>query len=371
MKKQTVVSLGFVAVVLLAWAVALHWNTESSEQTQLWLPSLASRVGDVDHIVIDAGDDGQLHLDKGPEGWQVREKFAYPASVERIRELAQGLSEARVKAIKTADPKKLERLNLAETGGEHGGVHVQLLAGDEVIADVLLGKEGPSFKGRYVRKMDGTQSWLVDQALSVSSKTDDWLDKTIVDVSPNQIRKVVYEGDDANLTAERKTPDDQHFTLQPIPDDRVLAYEGAADIADTVLLGLTLDDVMPREKADQGQPVRQTLVETFDGRRFTVRQYEPEEGETWIEIDLTFDPELVQSSGTAEPKGKQDKDGTSASETTVDVAALKAEAERLAKRLSRWRYKVSPYQAGALRKTIKDFTREKESDKKKEKAASR
>lgn len=352
MNKQTIMGLTVVAVILSLAAYFAYQPTPEQFAPKLWLPDLANKIEQVDTIEVQKKGKGEVHLNQKDNGWRVKEKYDYPASLEKIRDLIGALQEAEIKAKKTADPNKHARLELTA----EQATRIRMLSGNDVLLDVMVGKQGPNYQGRYVRLSDSNQTYWIDKNLDVSLDAVHWLDRDLISIEPAQVKRVTYQAQGAKkpLIVERHSPTDKHFSVRDLPQDRALAFEGAADVADTVLLGLRLEDVMPRPANTPQKPVFTTTVDTFDGKHVVIRMFEPKENELWAEFDVSFLPENIVQTQTSAPSDKPSDD---------QMEKWKNQANALATRLAPWRYKLSSYQSQVLRKKLEDFTRVKKEEK--------
>lgn len=85
---------------------------------------------------------------------------------------------------------------------EKSGTRVKFVgAGDKMLADLIIGKDGPASFTTYVRKADDKQIVNANKSLSyVFKKPDGWRDRTILDFGSDAITAVKAEGTSATWT---------------------------------------------------------------------------------------------------------------------------------------------------------------------------
>ena len=74
-------------------------------------PELLDRLNDVREIRITMPA-GKLTVTATDQGWSLAEKAGYPIDPAKVRDLALALANLQLVEAKTADPKRLERLEL-------------------------------------------------------------------------------------------------------------------------------------------------------------------------------------------------------------------------------------------------------------------
>jgi len=281
-------------VVLVAAGLALHSRKEAGYQAQ------DTRVGqrlvegfkidDVATIEISAPQ-AKVTLVRGERGWTVKERDAYPADLDRIRDLLLKLQEIKVVQAEGLSDAVKPRLQLAapDAGAkpEESGTLVELKGRDgKPIAKLVLGKKTykemkmpglpvdgvPS--GRYVWvAADPQRVSVVNEAFgNVLAKPEEWLAKELLRYErPKSIATFAPDGKEKWSVAKDK--EDAEWKLAgPGALDLQKAYD-----ASSALYALQIVDAAPGvSDADAGLD-RPTTVRatTFEGWTYELKIGKP------------------------------------------------------------------------------------------------
>ena len=155
-----ILALATVASIALAAHAVSQRDTPLRVEAagEAMFPELLDRLNDVHEIRITMPA-GKLTVTATDQGWSLAEKAGYPIDPAKVRDLALALANLQLVEAKTADPKRLERLELGEPGADGATSRlVELLGGDgATLAAAVVGKASPSLYGGgrggvYVRR---------------------------------------------------------------------------------------------------------------------------------------------------------------------------------------------------------------------------
>jgi hypothetical protein len=362
-RKQFLVSLA-VLVVLAAAAAAVvlsdrsAWNTIEARTGQKIIPGL--KIADVAEIAI-RDSSGELHLARGPDGWEVRERADFPADTARIGELLVKLAESKAvqsEALPADDRARLELLEPKEKGAAGAGVVLELKGGKgALLGRLLLGKPifnsaqlaslgGPRNEptGRYVLAGEdvGTMLAVAEPFSQVQSKPQEWLVKDLLRV--DIAKSIASTGKDGRRrwTVSRKS-DGADWTFADSngrPD-----LQKATDLA-SALGWIDLVDVVPDPaKADTGLAHGIAIkAETFDGVTYTVRIGNAAGPNYYVGFQIAG--EAAETRVAA--KGEKPEDKAKNDKAFEDRRKKLAEQVEREKRLSQWTYLVAKSSIEAL-----------------------
>ena len=154
---------------------------------------------------------GKLTVKAENQAWILAEKAGYPVDPAKVRALVLGLANLQLVEAKTANPQRLERLDLQEPTAEGSASRmVELMGGDGAsLAAAVVGKASPSLYGGgrggvYVRRAADNQAWLAAGELDVPSDAMTMIDTELVDMPLDQVARVILRtSDGAAVTLSR------------------------------------------------------------------------------------------------------------------------------------------------------------------------
>ena len=246
MNRRSVLIIAAIAIVAVLLAVlGRDRSTSRSPQGAELLPGLTAALNDIEQVEISkAGNETVATLRRGADGWSVDEKDGYPADIAKIRQALVALGKARIVEEKTADPEFYSRLGVEPIDLDTAsGVAVAIDPANAKFPVIILG-EVSGTSGRFVRRADEAQSFLIDENPDVPRNTAQWLVPDIVDVRGARIEHVTIEhADGERIEISKADPEQANFTVESIPEGRELLYPGVANVIGNALRELKLDDV--------------------------------------------------------------------------------------------------------------------------------
>jgi hypothetical protein len=323
--QRSLIWLGAILAVLVLLAV-LGQRQNAPTPTNVdraFLPGLMDQLDAVTEVeIVGAGNTPVATLDRGADGWTVRQKGGYRADLTKVRHMLLTLAEAHVLETKTANPEFYGMLGVEDVeSADAGGLDVTLI-GPTPPVEIIVGDAAGEYR-RYVRQVGDAQTYLINRDPEIGEMTADWLDTAIIDLEASRVEAVTVAHPDGEAVHVSKASADQpNFTVDGIPEGRTLLYDSVANVMASVLQNLSLEDVEPASDSDLAET--ETRIETFDGLTLTIRGFE-RDGGAWIRISATG----VPTSGDADRES--------------DAADPATEAAGINARLDGWRFKIPTY----------------------------
>jgi hypothetical protein len=330
MKGRTVGLLVGVGILALAGGWYFGTATTPAEQKavtggQLMFPDLAPRLKDATRVEI-THQGKQTVVEKRSDGrWGIASMHDYPVQETKLRGVLTGLTELRLAEARTSDPAQFGRLGLDDPNGASSSadlLQVVDAAGKPIVA-VIVGHRRVRGQANvpdevYVRRPDGSQSWLAEGSLQVDFDPASWLDRDIMNIKHDRIAAVAVN--DQALVFGRA---DGKFTLTKPAEHPKLEDYKVDDVA-RALETLTLQSV----KIDADAPTTdagRAVFTTSDGLAITVQLFHADK-EVWARFAA------AASSDDAKP-----------------------EADKLNARLAGWTFEIGSWKEKSLVPTMDDL----------------
>jgi hypothetical protein len=241
--------IGILAIVtimagLLAAQLSQTPTISTTQTNQALYPQLLDVLKDVNEIQIKTKTSA-VSLLKNGEQWGVKEKANYPAAMDKIADVLNGVANLSTVEAKTDKAELYSKLEVEDVAIENSkSVQVILKKGNDTVADLIVGKIRPS-KGdssrneMYIRKATDKQSWVVLGNLTVARQMAEWLDKQVANVEENRIREVVVN----QIRVFREKSDDKNYQLVDLPEKANIEQPNVRNLVRT-LDHLNFDDVI-------------------------------------------------------------------------------------------------------------------------------
>lgn len=182
---------------LVAFA-AVRLTREAPKADDAKQPLVAAAVLDgARSLTVKAGNKS-VTLEKTPEGWTVKEKLGLPADVEnRLLPLIRGLQKASNLGQLTANPKRLERLALADSS-------LTLVGDDGKPLTIQFGKQTEDGLGASARLPGQDFAIRTDFTGYLEGDPLSWVDLTLFASKPTEIKTIDFEWSDGKASFSRK-----------------------------------------------------------------------------------------------------------------------------------------------------------------------
>jgi hypothetical protein len=346
-----------LAVAFLVLLVPGKTSRKSTLEEARLLPALQQAANDVDWLrLTGAGNSTIATLERTDGKWVVDEESDYPADWGRLRSLLSDLAQAEIVETKTDNPEYYARLGVEDVSAEDAaGTLVQFSEASGLPA-VIIGKRAQGREGQYARLRDAKESVLLDRPLNLPAKTIDWVERDIVDIPDTEVVEVrIAHPDGERVVARKASADDEHFTLQDIPEGREVTSEWTVDSLGNGLAALTLDAVAPVQSVDFEGAVQFSVI-TADGLQVNVDaatrsapgdESESEGGDSqsyWVRLQATLYNTAVDS----------------AVKPDADSDATRDRAREINERVEGWAYRIPKYKFDNLTKRMDDLLKQRE-----------
>lgn len=358
MKGNQLIVLGAIAAVALGAALLLSsggGGTEGGTATigAPLLPGLDASVNEVERIALQSGEDA-LTLERGEDGWAIRERGGYGADLSRVRELLLALANAKLLEGKTSNPENYGALGLDTP------ITIRLAGGAGDSAPALeVGNSARRGSATYVRRGEEAGTWLVSGSISAQVDAVSWIDPIIVDIPGERIQTAtITHPDGEQVTVAKAAREDTGYVVQDIPEGKQLRYESIANPIGSTLANLRLEDVRAADaSANDGAATSQVRYAAFDGLVIDVQAYA--EGESrWITIEASVDAEQVQRFAPTGDASETDASPAPEQAPVLTLEEVQAQAEALNARLAPWVFAIGRYKFEQLTRRMDDLVQD-------------
>lgn len=321
--------LGLVAVIAVVagiWLAGRQTSTPMDTNAVLY-PDLKKELDAVTTVrIVKAGGTPAVELKRGEGGWTVAERNDFPADDAKLRKLITSLADAKLVEEKTSNPESYATLGVEDiSNAAAGGMQIEL-EGPKQPVKLIVGKQASGAQSHYVRRAGEPKSWLINKSFDTSSSADQWLRKSVIDVSADRVQSAeVSVGTAKPYTALKKTRADADFTVEGLPKGKELSSTAAADNFASALAGLTLSDVQPAT-AVTDKPAAHATIKTFDGLVTEATGWKKDD-KHYIALKTSYDAALAEKFkvATADPEKKDAASDDKADADKKDAAATNSE----------------------------------------------
>ena len=340
MRRNSLFGLGLAAVAAVVLAIVLVGREASENQTldgdERMFAGLLGRANDVSIIEVVGGGE-KFSIERVGERWIVPEKSNYPAKFEVVKKIIMDVAELELTAKKTNDPERHGVLGLASPSAEMGGALALQLFDQEgaSLASLLVGDKDRSGRDlRYVRYPNDNQAWLGSGGPEVAVDLLDWVDKNLISIRHDRVRKIFFSHEDGDSTElERLDRALFKYSIKNLPSGMKMASPAIVNASGGALSFLQFLDVRPLVEVSAGvEPVTRTRLQTWDGLIVTISLFEYDDL-IWAHISAVFDQQLfipLEKSVEAEDSG----------EDLDKVQSIQREAQEIESRHNRWVYLI-------------------------------
>ena len=355
MRRNSLFGLGLAAVAAVVLAIVLVGREASENQTldgdERMFAGLLGRANDVSIIEVVGGGE-KFSIERVGERWIVPEKSNYPAKFEVVKKIIMDVAELELTAKKTNDPERHGVLGLASPSAEMGGALALQLFDQEgaSLASLLVGDKDRSGRDlRYVRYPNDNQAWLGSGGPEVAVDLLDWVDKNLISIRHDRVRKIFFSHEDGDSTElERLDRALFKYSIKNLPSGMKMASPAIVNASGGALSFLQFLDVRPLVEVSAGvEPVTRTRLQTWDGLIVTISLFEYDDL-IWAHISAVFDQQLfipLEKSVEAEDS----------SENLNKVQSIQREAQEIESRHNRWVYLIEDEKIEKLTRRSEDL----------------
>jgi len=351
--------------ILVAGGAFYTWNlressTRGTVTSEPLFPGLTDRINDIDRLTIRTSADGTITLVREGDDWGMAERHGYPAAFEKIRNTLIEIAALNTIEPRTSKPELYEKLQVEDVESElSSSIRVTAAAGDEIVADLIVGRTRPTQEGGgvFVRKAGEEQSWLAEGSIQPQRKFVQWLDRNIVNADQRRIRRVeMTRPDGQGVVISKQHPADEAYTLEtPVPEGRKVKPDSELRALASITDFLILEDVRPQDEVDfASSPIIDRFL-TFDGLELVMEVVEQDD-RSWVRVTAGPTERFEGLDAFVEEhKGQDSREGRIADQMKTPEE-IEKEIAAINDRVDGWAYRVTDYKTGKLKTTIEDIT---------------
>lgn len=268
-------------------AISRGTRTAEFEPGGPFLPDLAAKAGSIDRIELERGGK-RMEVVRDGTAWKLATNDGYPARFEEVKGLVSGMSGFKIDQKMTARKDRHAELGLGWPESTGKGARARLLAGESVVADLILGEERANPRAQFVRREGEDQTWRVLGSVIVEIEPRRWTDAELLAIPDGEVREVMLNG--LHIRGEASTDGKVSYAAvegSPLvaPSDfdwSPLRRSAAVRTLPPWLSRLELDDV----RKAKGGAIDPAISPVFDMVRGTLKINAVREGdEVWISFD--------------------------------------------------------------------------------------
>ena len=247
-------------------------------------------------------------------GWKVQ-SLNYDADIISIQDLLLNLAQIRLGELVTNNPDHHERFHLLappekmdDWNENRHGFAISLLRGDGTpILSLLIGKDRANGPGQYVRQRGSNKVYLIPESLSVDSEANDWLNKDLLDLKPEQIQSVeLQDGEKNNFSIKRDNAETDwkpSTVISNVPDsDKITTLLNR--LGDLSYTKLNKMDYVSQESQDSALEEASLSVSLFNSKVYTLnlRKNAAPNGDYVLSLRMGISLEASDSADKEDPK---------------------------------------------------------------------
>lgn len=369
-QKQLLMIVG-VAVVLVGAALLLsRWRTGALEGPRgqaggKVLPDFP--VNDISKMVI-SGTTNKATVERKDGKWSVAERRGYPADFERLSEVLRNIWELKSVQKVMAGPSQMGRLELEPPGvGEGKGTLLEFWKeGAKEPIKLIIGKRPANGSGRFVKRADKEDVWLVSEAFyRVASAPLEWIKRDLPEVGA--AKTLTVKGPDGKViwALERQKDTDDLKLVKPAAgeefDDATHGYTAKNPMSYATFSDVVPADTKPAETG-LGKPQIVEIV-TFDGFTYVLK-IGAKDSENRYFAQISVSAKIPEKREPGKDEKDEDKKRLD-DEFKKKQEDLKKKLES-AKAMERWIYKLDESRVSFFMKTRAEILKKKEEPKKDE-----
>ncbi len=363
MRTPTVAVLAALGFAAVAGGWYFGTATLPTERTAvasggLMFPGLTARLQDAAKVEI-SHQGKQLVIAKQPDGgWGVASMRGYRVQEAKLRGLLTGLTELRLAEARTSNPAEFSRLGVDDPDAPASTADLLRLldANDKPILAVIVGHRRVRSQANvpeevYVRRPGEMQSWLAEGSLQVDADAALWLDRDVLNIGHARVATV------AATPLEPSLVDPRLVQAAGGAPPAVAAPVAATDATRTLMFGrvdgkftLTAPATHPKLEDYKVEDVGRALeLLTFQAVKADADAPGSEAGHALFTTD---DGLAVRVTVLHADKDVWARFAVSGGDK------VRAEADRLNKRLAGWTYQIGGWKEKSLVPSLDDLKAE-------------
>ena len=363
-----------VIVVVVAIISTQRQIPTTSRQKTILFPDFKAVINNVQEVSIKQGKETLTVVNESGK-WKIRKADGYPALFSKIKQTAVAVSEMKVISKKTENPELYPKLGVEEPTADDAKSSLLTLSDSagKPLVSLIVGKNRLSSAasdshGLYVRLPGKKQALLVETNLKASVKVADWIDRDLVNISPDRISTINIDHGGNQDVSFRRVKDKKDLVLENIPNGKRARSDYTLNRMEGILENVRIDNVTADTKIRFPDSAVTTSVTTTDGLSAVITSAALEDkhyAKFTFQYTAPANPEKESAAGnkTDEDKEKAKTD----SKKTIDAASQAAE---LSAKTVGWVYQIPAYKYDTFTRKLNDLVEDipkKQDDKEKSK----
>lgn len=375
MKTNKLILLFVITVIVVGIAVVTtHRQTPTTaKQKTALFPDFKTVINNVNNIVIKQGKDTLTVVNEGGK-WKIREADGYPALFSKVKQTALAVSGMEVISQKTSNPDLYPKLGVEDPASADAKSSLLTMsdASGKALVTLIVGKNrlSPAASGShglYVRLPGKKPALLVESDLKASVKVADWIDRNLMDISPDHISGIhIAHGGDQDVVY-RLDKDKKDLVLQNIPNGKQARSDYIKNRMKGILEDVRIDGVAADTKIKFPDSAVTATVHTTGGMTVDISSATVDD-KHYAKFAFHYTAPAKPEQQAAGKKTDHDKDKAKKnSSKVVDVAKQVAE---LSAKTADWVYQIPAYKFDTFTRKLDDLVEDipkKEPEKKESK----
>lgn len=201
MNKRTNLILFVVFIILIVVAAQPLWGKliELPNQNQNLPQNLLGSIDTLTKLEFQSGPGAPVVLTKTDTGWMVSD---FKASQTKVDELLTEFRNFQLDSLVSTNPDNETQFGVASSSGT-----LAVLTTPEGQKTFFVGAQGPRSSTYFIKPKESNTVYLANGDLTklVNQSANDWRDKTLVDISPEQIKEITVKYQGKVITVSKNT----------------------------------------------------------------------------------------------------------------------------------------------------------------------
>lgn len=270
--KRLLVWTLFLTVLL---SIYLFRINRPINEAKLFLPEISDKVDQFEHIHVKMADT-EWHIEKKANRWVIQNKAAVEVNVAWLRELVQGLLSMKIVEPKTQNPDAFASIQVdLPNHPESKGIQVEVFdINNQSLLNIVIGKRqarpsNPIDQFIFVRKVDESQSYLVESRLPEGFELNDVAKENLLAFQNEKIKRITMEGPDERFVLKRDSEDENFRMIGKTKEDFKASYV-VNDLVEA-LETFKLKDILPRSPQNlDWEKALNLSLKTFKGNQYSL-----------------------------------------------------------------------------------------------------
>ncbi|MGY8813536.1 MAG: DUF4340 domain-containing protein [Gammaproteobacteria bacterium] len=293
--KRLLILACLTLVIIVAASISTNKRAPQTVIEKISLaPELKSQINNVAQIIIESAD-GAVHIAKDDNEWVVMQADNYPALFNKVKKLVLDTADLYVLSEKTSNPALFNELGVEEITEENSNSTLLTLldSSGTSLTSIIVGNSRNQ-DSVYVRTAGSNNTYLVSGQPEVSTKSTDWIEKTLFNIADERVMGVTIEHPSGEVLMLNRPQGEENFTLTTVPEGRKSRSEYFTNQPGTFLSSVAILDAKSREVFSFPELPVKTIISTYDGLVATVNSAKVD-GQDHASLEFSVDESLYTS----------------------------------------------------------------------------